>query len=157
MSLPDRYRKDFPILSRTIEGKPLVYLDNAATSQKPRQVIDAVRSYYERSNANVHRSIHTLGEEATALLEEARDGVQSFIGASSREEVIFTRGTTEAINLVAQAWGRGLGPGDEVIITEMEHHSNLIPWQLLCRDGGCALKAVPVTDDGFLDLRRYEE
>jgi cysteine desulfurase/selenocysteine lyase len=138
-----------------IQGKPLVYLDNAATSQKPHQVIEALHTYYERSNANVHRSIHTLGEEATELLEAARDSVQSFIGASTREEVIFTRGTTEAINLVAQAWGRRLKPGDEVIVTEMEHHSNLIPWQLLARDRGCTLKAIPVTDDGFLELERF--
>ena len=157
MSLAERVRKDFPILGRMIQGKRLVYLDNGATSQKPHQVIDALRTYYERSNANVHRSIHTLGEEATELLEAARDSVQFFIGASSREEVVFTRGTTEAINLVAQAWGRRLKPGDEVIVTELEHHSNLIPWQLLARDRGCTLKAIPVTDDGFLELERFAE
>jgi len=157
VSLAERVRKDFPILGRMIQGKRLVYLDNGATSQKPHQVIDALRTYYERSNANVHRSIHTLGEEATELLEAARDSVQFFIGASSREEVVFTRGTTEAINLVAQAWGRRLKPGDEVIVTELEHHSNLIPWQLLARDRGCTLKAIPVTDDGFLELERFAE
>lgn len=152
MTLGERCRPDFPILQRAIRGRPLIYLDSAASSQKPRQVIDAISAYYRRSHANVHRSIHTLGEEATELLESARDRVRAFIGASSREEIIFTRGTTEAINLVAQAVGRTLSPGDEVVVTEMEHHSNLIPWQLLCRDRGTALRSVPVKDDGFLDM-----
>ncbi len=155
MRLADRCRGDFPILERKINGKPLVYLDSAASSQKPRQVIDAVRRYYETTHANVHRSIHTLGEEATALLEASRDKVREFIGAAEREEVIFTRGTTEAINLVAQAIGRTIKPGDEVVVTEMEHHSNLIPWQMLCRDRGAVLKAVPVIGDGFLDLEAF--
>jgi len=155
MTPADRCRGDFPILERKINGKPLVYLDSAASSQKPRQVIDAVRRYYETTHANVHRSIHTLGEEATALLEASRDKVREFIGAAEREEVIFTRGTTEAINLVAQAIGRTIKPGDEVVVTEMEHHSNLIPWQMLCRDRGAVLKAVPVIGDGFLDLEAF--
>jgi cysteine desulfurase/selenocysteine lyase len=155
MTLADRCRAEFPILERTVNGKPLVYLDSAASSQKPRQVIDAVRRYYETSHANVHRSIHTLGEEATALLESARDSVRQFIGAAEREEIIFTRGTTEAINLVAQAVGRTVKPGDEVIVSEMEHHSNLIPWQMLCRDRGAVLKAVPVIGEGFLDLEAF--
>jgi len=155
MMLADRCRAEFPILERTVNGKPLVYLDSAASSQKPRQVIDAVRRYYETSHANVHRSIHTLGEEATALLESARDSVRQFIGAAEREEIIFTRGTTEAINLVAQAVGRTVKPGDEVIVSEMEHHSNLIPWQMLCRDRGAVLKAVPVIGEGFLDLEAF--
>src|SRR3990170_2170138 len=124
MPLGELCRADFPILSRTVNGHPLAYLDSAASSQKPRQVIEAIQRYYERSHANVHRSIHTLGEEATELYE----------GARSREEVLFTRGTTEAINLVAQLVGRTLRPGDEVLVTEMEHHSNLIPWQMACRD-----------------------
>jgi cysteine desulfurase/selenocysteine lyase len=148
-------RSDFPILRRTVNGWPLVYLDSAASSQKPRQVIEAVSAYYERSHANVHRSIHTLGEEATELLESARDAVKTFISATHREEIIFTRGTTDAINLVAQAVGRTLKPGDEVVVTEMEHHSNLIPWQLLCRDRGVVLKAVPLIGEGFLDMEAF--
>jgi cysteine desulfurase/selenocysteine lyase len=155
VNLGDRCRPDFPILQRAIRGRPLIYLDSAASSQKPRQVIDAISAYYRRSHANVHRSIHTLGEEATELLESARDAVKAFIGASSREEVIFTRGTTEAINMVAQTVGRTLSPGAEVIVTEMEHHSNLIPWQLLCRDRGTALRSIPVKDDGFLDMEAF--
>ncbi|MFQ5520726.1 MAG: aminotransferase class V-fold PLP-dependent enzyme [Candidatus Methylomirabilia bacterium] len=152
MSLAGLTRVDFPILERMVNGKPLIYLDSAASSQKPRQVIEAVKDYYERSHSNVHRSIHTLGEEATALLEAARDSVKEFIGAEHREEIIFTRGTTDSINLAAQVVGRTLAPGDEVIVTEMEHHSNLIPWQLLARDRGLRLKAVPVTGEGFLEL-----
>jgi len=148
-------RADFPILSRVVNGAPLIYLDSAASSQKPRQVIEAVTSYYERSHANVHRSIHTLGEEATELYEGARDVVRAFVGARSREEIIFTRGTTEAINLVAQCVGRTLRPGDEIIVTEMEHHSNLIPWQMACRDHGAVLKAVPVIGEGFLDMEAF--
>ena len=155
MTLADRCRADFPILDRMINGKPLIYLDSAASSQKPRQVIDAVRHYYETTHANVHRSIHTLGEEATALLESSRDKVREFIGAAEREEIVFTRGTTDAINLVAQAVGRTVRAGDEIIVTELEHHSNLIPWQMLCRDRGAVLKAVPVIGDGFLDLEMF--
>ena len=148
-------RADFPILSRVVNGSPLIYLDSAASSQKPRQVIEAITTYYERSHANVHRSIHTLGEEATELYEGARDAVRSFVGARSREEIVFTRGTTEAINLVAQCVGRTLRPGDEIIVTEMEHHSNLIPWQMACRDHGAVLKAVPVIGEGFLDMEAF--
>jgi len=156
MMLGKETRGDFPILRRVINGKPLVYLDSAASSQKPRQVIEAISAYYEQSHANVHRSIHTLGEEATARLESARDSVREFIGASHREEIVFTRGTTDAINLVAQAVGRTFKPGDEVIVTEMEHHSNLIPWQMLCRDRGLTLKAVPLVGEGFLDTEAFE-
>lgn len=156
MSLALLTRPDFPILERLVNGKPLIYLDSAASSQKPRQVLEALRLYYERSHANVHRSIHTLGEEATALLEAARDSVKEFIGAAHREEIVFTRGTTDAINLVAQAVGRTLAPGDEIIITEMEHHSNLIPWQMLARDRGVTLKAVPIVGAGFLDLDAFD-
>ncbi|MFQ5829241.1 MAG: aminotransferase class V-fold PLP-dependent enzyme [Candidatus Methylomirabilia bacterium] len=155
MSLDLLTRPDFPILHRLVNGKPLTYLDSAASGQKPRQVLEAVKGYYERSHANVHRSIHTLGEEATALLESARDAVKEFVGARHREEIVFTRGTTEAINLIAQAVGRTLEPGDEVIVTEMEHHSNLIPWQMLARDRGVRLKAVPVEGEGFLDLDAF--
>ncbi len=155
MTLGDLCRADFPILDRRVNGKPLVYLDAAASSQKPRQVLDAVRRYYETSHANVHRSIHTLGEEATALLESSRDSVQHFIGAEHREEIVFTRGTTDAINLVAQAIARTVRAGDEIIVTEMEHHSNLIPWQMLCRDRGALLRAVPVIGEGVLDLEAF--
>jgi cysteine desulfurase/selenocysteine lyase len=156
VTLGEQCRGDFPVFRRVINGSPLIYLDSAASSQKPVQVMEAVRRYYERSHANVHRSIHTLGEEATELYEAARDAVRGFIGARSREEIVFTRGTTEAINLVAQAAGRTLGPGDEIVVTEMEHHSNLIPWQLACRDRGAVLRAVPVMDGSSLDLGTYE-
>jgi cysteine desulfurase/selenocysteine lyase len=156
MSAPgESCRPDFPILGRQVNGAPLVYLDSAASSQKPRQVIEAVSRYYERSHANVHRSIHTLGEEATELYEGARDALRAFVGAASREEIVFTRGTTEAINLVAQAVGRTLGPGDEILVSEMEHHSNLIPWQMACRDRGATLRAVPVIGEGFLDMEAF--
>jgi len=148
-------RPDFPILARLVNGAPLAYLDSAASSQKPRQVIDAVSRYYEWSHSNVHRSIHALGEEATELYEGARDAVRAFVGAAHREEIVFTRGTTEAINLVAQAVGRTLGPGDEILVTGMEHHSNLIPWQMLCRDRGTTLRAVPVIGEGFLDMDAF--
>jgi cysteine desulfurase/selenocysteine lyase len=149
-------RPDFPILRRVVNGHPLVYLDSAASSQKPASVIEAMTRYYERSHANVHRSIHTLGEEATELYEAARDAVRAFVGARAREEVIFTRGTTEGINLVAQAVGRTLTPGDEILVTEMEHHSNLIPWQMACRDRGARLLAVPVLDGAHLDLAAFD-
>jgi cysteine desulfurase/selenocysteine lyase len=151
----DKTRRDFPILSRVVNGYPLAYLDSAASSQKPAQVIEAIQRYYETHHANVHRSIHTLGEEATELYESARDSVRAFIGARHREEIVFTRGTTEAINLVAQVIGRTLEPGDEIIVTEMEHHSNLIPWQMACRDHGAVIRAVPVLGDGYLDLDAY--
>ncbi len=155
MRLDELTRPDFPILGRLINGRPLVYLDSAASSQKPRQVIEAMARYYETSHANVHRSIHTLGEEATELYESARDRVQRFIGAASREEIVFTRGTTDGLNLLAEAIGRTLRPGDEVLITEMEHHSNMIPWQMAVRDRGAVLRAVPVTGDGVLDLAAF--
>jgi cysteine desulfurase/selenocysteine lyase len=149
-------RRDFPALGRVVNGHPLVYLDSAASSQKPVAVIEAITRYYERSHANVHRGIHTLAEEATERYESARDAVRSFVGARGREEIIFTRGTTEGINLVAQAVGRTLAPGDEILVTEMEHHSNLIPWQMLCRDRGARLLAVPVLDGAHLDPGAFE-
>lgn len=150
-------RKDFPILGRTIHGKPLIYLDNAATSQKPYPVIEQIASYYGRSNANVHRSIHTLGEEATALYEEARDTVCRFIHAPSREGVIFTRGTTEAINLVAFSWGRAhLHPGDEILLSVLEHHSNLLPWQLLAEEKRAKLVFLDIDEEGRLPLDRLD-
>jgi cysteine desulfurase/selenocysteine lyase len=155
MTLGERTRPDFPILDRQIHGQPLVYLDSAASSQKPRQVLEAMQRYYERSHANVHRSIHTLGEEATELYEAARDAARGFIGARFREEVIFTRGTTDGINVVARAVASTLRHGDEIVVTEMEHHSNLIPWQMVCRERGAVLKAVPVTNAGFLDMDAF--
>ncbi len=152
MNLGEKCRPDFPILSRIVNGHPLVYLDSAASSQKPAAVIEAVRHYYETSPTNVHRPIHPLGEEATERYEAARDAVRTFIGARRREEIVFTRGTTEGINLVAQAVGRTLKSGDEIVVTEMEHHSNLIPWQMACRDHGAVIRAIPVVGEGYLDL-----
>jgi cysteine desulfurase/selenocysteine lyase len=156
MTLDDKTRGDFPILDRVVNGHRLVYLDSAASSQRPRTVIEAMSQYYATSHANVHRSIHTLGEEATALYEAARDRVQRFIGAARREEVVFTRGTTDGLNLVAAALGRTLRPGDEILITDMEHHSNIVPWQMAARDRGVTVRAIPVTDDGRLDLDAFE-
>ncbi len=151
-------RADFPILSREVRpGVPLVYLDSAATSQKPMAVIEAMERYYRHSNANIHRGVHTLAEEATALYEDARDRVASFINANSRKEIIFTRNTTEAINLVANAWGRAnLKAGDVIVLTEMEHHSNLVSWQMLAAEKGAIIEIIPVTDDGELDLSTFD-
>jgi cysteine desulfurase / selenocysteine lyase len=149
-------RKDFPILDGEMSGKPLTYLDSANTSQKPRQVIEAVADFYERHNANIHRAVYELGEDATARYEGAREKLAAFIGAPDPRSIVFTRGTTESTNLVAHAWGRKhLGRGDEVILTEMEHHSNIVPWQLAARDTGAVLRYVPVTDEGVLDLDAY--
>ncbi|HET7343192.1 MAG TPA: SufS family cysteine desulfurase [Methylomirabilota bacterium] len=156
MRLDEQTRGDFPILERIVNGRRLVYLDSAASSQKPRTVIEAMSQYYARSHANVHRSIHTLGEEATELYEAARDRVQRFIGAAGREEVVFTRGTTDGINLLASALGRGLRAGDEVLITELEHHSNIVPWQMAVRDRGASIRAVPLTSQGLLDLDAFD-
>lgn len=152
MRLDVETRGDFPILERMVNGHPLAYLDSAASSQRPRTVIEAMSQYYERTHANVHRSIHTLGEEATELYEAARDRVQRFIGAASREEIVLTRGTTDGLNLLADALCLRLRPGDEVLITEMEHHSNIIPWQMAARRQSLTLRAVPITSDGLLDL-----
>ncbi len=147
-------RKDFPILGRLIHGdRPLVYLDSAATSQKPTAVLDAEREYYEWHNANVHRGIHTLAEEATALYEGGRDKVAALLNATDRREVVFTKNATEALNLLAHTLGSRLRPGDEVVVTEMEHHSNLVPWQLACERSGATLKWFGLTEDGRLDLR----
>jgi cysteine desulfurase/selenocysteine lyase len=152
-----KIRKDFPILERKVHGVPLVYLDNAATSQKPRQVIDALVYYYENTNANIHRAVHTLGEEATAAYEGAREKVRAFINAPSTESIIFTRNTTEAINLVAYSWGRAnIKEGDEILLTQMEHHSNLIPWQQLAKAKGATVRYVPVTPQGTLELNGLE-
>jgi cysteine desulfurase / selenocysteine lyase len=152
-----RIRSDFPILDQKIGQHPLVYFDNAATSQKPRQVIDALAHYYEHDNANVHRGLHELSARATDAFEAARKKVAHYIGAQSEEEIIFTRGTTEAINLVAQSWGRKfLREGDVVLLTEMEHHSNLVPWQLLAEQTGCVLRHLMVTDEGVIDPTEVE-
>jgi len=150
-------RKDFPILNRRIRGKPLVYLDNAATSQKPRCVVEALTDYYTQYNANVHRGIHTLAEEATMAYEDARKKVAQLIGAASPSSIVFTRNTSEAINLVAYAWGRAhLKKGDRILLTEMEHHSNLIPWQLIAKETGAELAFIGMFQDGTLNLDELE-
>jgi len=147
-----RIRADFPVLTRLVHGRPIVYLDNAATTQKPRHTIAALVEYYERHNANVHRGIHTLAEEATDLYEQARRRVAAFVGAFRPQDVVFTRNATEGLNLVANAWGRAhLRPGDEVLISEMEHHSNIVPWQLLEAERGIVLRWAPIDDDGRID------
>jgi cysteine desulfurase/selenocysteine lyase len=155
----DRIREDFPILEREVRpGIPLVYLDSTATSQRPRQVVEAMEKFTYHSNANIHRGIHVLAEEATAAFEEARRKVADFIASPSARQVIFTRNTTESINLVAQSWGRAnSNPGDVIILTEMEHHSNMIPWQMLATEKGLRLEFIPVTGDGLLDLDEYQE
>lgn len=151
-------RKLFPILDQEVNGKPLVYLDSAATSQKPIQVIEKVNEYYRKYNSNVHRGVHTLGTLATDEYEGAREKVKKFINANSIEEIIFTRGTTTAINLVASSYGRAnVGPGDEIVITPMEHHSNIIPWQQVARSTGATLKYIPLQNDGTIDLADVEK
>lgn len=151
-------RREFPVLSRQVKGKPLVYFDNAATSQKPQVVIDALVNYYSGFNANIHRGIHTLAEEATAAFEATRDTVKDFINAGAREEIIFTRGTTESINLVAYTWGRqNIKSGDEIIISNLEHHSNIVPWQILCEEKNAVLKVIPINDNGDLLMEEYEK
>ena len=153
-----RIREDFPILHQMANGKPLVYLDNAATTQKPRPVIDAIRAYYEADNANIHRGVHTLSMRATDAHENARATVQRFIGAEHPQEIIFTRGATEGINLVAQTFGRqSIGAGDEILISAMEHHSNIVPWQILCEQTGAKLRIIPMNDAGELQLDEYEK
>jgi len=149
-----RLREDFPILHQTLQhGRPLVYLDNAATTQKPRAVINALVRYYERDNANIHRGVHELSQRSTAAFEDARTKVQGFLGAAHPSEIVFTRGTTEAINLVAQSFGRAnVDSGDEVLISAMEHHSNIVPWQMLCEEKGARLRVVPIDDRGDLVL-----
>jgi cysteine desulfurase/selenocysteine lyase len=151
-------RNDFPILNEVIGGKQLVYFDNAATTQKPRIVLDALSGYYEHYNANIHRGIHHLAEKATAAFEDSRRRVQKFINAPLAEQVIFTYGTTDSINLVAQTYGRKfLKEGDEIIISTMEHHSNIVPWQMLCEEKGCVLRVIPINDEGELLMDEYEK
>ena len=158
MTKLEKIRADFPILQRQVHGKPLIYLDSAASSQKPEAVLHACDDYYRRYNANVHRGVHTLSEEATMAYEGARAKFARFINAASTKEIIFTRGTTEGINLVAQSWGRAnLRPGDEVLITEMEHHSNIVPWQILRDELGFTLRYIPITDEGLLDLSELDQ
>jgi len=152
----ERIREDFPILKRRVHGKPLIYLDNAATSQKPQVVIDAITRYYSSGNSNVHRGIHLLSEEATQAFEGARAKVARFLNASDAREIVFVRGTTEAINLVAQSYGRtSIRQGDEIIISAMEHHSNIVPWQILCEQTGARLRVIPINDDGELLMDEY--
>ena len=154
-----KVRRDFPVLDREVRpGVPLVYLDSTATSQKPQAVIEAMEAFYRRNNANIHRGVHTLAEEATAMYESAREKVAKFINASSAHQVVFTRNTSESINLVAYTWARAnLRPGDLVILTEMEHHSNLVPWHMLATERGVTLEFIPVTEDGLLDLDVYRQ
>jgi len=159
-NLPDikAIREDFPILHTTVYGKPLVYFDNGATSQKPQVVIDRIKDYYEKENANVHRAVHYLSELAGNAYEGARDTIKTYLNAAKREEIIFVRGATEGINLVASSWGRkNLQPGDEVIISGMEHHSNIVPWQLICEERGAKLRIIPVNGNGELVLEEYKK
>ena len=154
----NRVREDFPILRTTVHGHPLVYLDNAATTQKPRQVIDRITQYYTTENSNVHRGVHQLSEIATAAYKGARSKVRRFINASDDREIIFVRGCSEAINLVAGSWGRAnVKAGDEVVVSTIEHHSNIVPWQMLCERNGARLRVIPVSDRGELDLLAYDE
>ena len=146
-------RQDFPVLHQDVHGKPLAYLDSAASAQRPSQVIEAMAEYYRRDHANVHRGVHTLSQRATEAFEGAREKISAFINAQSSREVIFTRGTTEAINLVAQSWGRtNVGAGDEIVISHLEHHANIVPWQMLCEQTGATLKVIPMTPSGEIDL-----
>ncbi len=154
----ERYRKDFPILDLKIYGKPLIYLDNAATSQKPQVVIDALTRYYTQENANIHRGVYFLSEQATDAYEKTREKVRQFINASSAKEIVFVKGTTEGINLVAQSYGRTfLKAGDEILITALEHHSNIVPWQILCQQTGAKLKIAPINDQGELILEEFSK
>ena len=153
----ERIRKDFPALHQEVHGHPLVYLDNAATTQKPQVVIDALSAYYSADNANVHRGVHLLSERATEAYEGARARIQRFINAGHSREIVFVRGTTEGINLVAQTLGRRtVGPGEEIVITGLEHHSNIVPWQMLCEERGAVLRVVPIDDAGEVDVDAYE-
>lgn len=153
----DQIRADFPVLNQEVYKRPLVYLDNAATTQKPRQVLDRMRSYYEKENSNIHRGVHFLSQEATTAYEQARETIRKFIGANNRSEIIYTRGTTESVNLVANSLGRNLlKPGDEVLITHMEHHSNIVPWQMGCEQTGAKLVVCNITQKGEIDLEDFD-
>lgn len=159
MSIQEAYiRSLFPILHQEVNGKPLIYLDNAATTQKPQVVIDALTWYYEKNNSNIHRGVHTLADRATNQYEESRESVRKFIGAREAAEIIFTRGTTESINLVAKSFGaRFIEKGDEIIISTLEHHGNIVPWQMLCEERGAVLKVIPITDEGELVFEEFEK
>ena len=150
-------RADFPILSRKVNGQDLVYLDNAATSQTPTQVIDVIADYYQSYNANIHRGVHTLSQEATDKFEQARQSIQTHFNIRKSHEVIFTSGTTHSINLVAFGFGTLLGPGDEVIVSALEHHANIVPWQMMCERSGAILRVIPMTDEGTLDIHAYKK
>ena len=153
-----RIRRDFPILSTTVDGKPLVYLDNGATTQKPKQVIDATRHYYEAENANIHRGVYYLSQLATERYDQTRHKLKQFVRAADPSEIIFTKGTTESINLVATSWSRAnLKPGDEVVVSAMEHHSNIVPWQIACEIHGAKLRVIPISDRGELLLDEYDK
>jgi cysteine desulfurase/selenocysteine lyase len=152
-----KFRSQFPILSRKVKGKDLIYFDNAATSQKPIAVIEAISNYYKGYNANIHRGLHTLADEATAAYESTRESVQEFIKAAHKEEIIFTKGTTEGINLVTSTWGKAnLNPGDEIILSTLEHHSNIVPWQIIAEKKGAKIKVIPINDDGVIDMTAFE-
>jgi len=149
-------RAEYPILNREVHDRPLVYLDNAATTQKPKVVIEAEKHYYEYLNSNIHRGVHQLSQQATDAYEASRESVRALLNAPRTEDIIFTRGTTEAINLVSQSWGRAnLNPGDEILVTHMEHHSNIVPWQLICEETGAVLRPIPIDDQGILDMDAY--
>ncbi|MFE9552067.1 SufS family cysteine desulfurase [Streptomyces sp. NPDC006692] len=155
---PESARKDFPILHRTVNGHPLVWLDNAATTQKPRQVIEAVAGYYGAANSNIHRGAHTMAREATEMYEAGRAAVADFLGAPSPDSIVFVRGTTEAVNLVAQSWGRAnLGPGDDILVPVLEHHSDIVPWQLIAKETGARVVPVPLLADGQIDQNAYAD
>jgi cysteine desulfurase/selenocysteine lyase len=153
----NKIRADFPILSRKVNGQDLVYLDNAATSQTPTQVIDVIADYYQSYNANIHRGVHTLSQEATDKFEQARQSIQTHFNIRKSHEVIFTSGTTHSINLVAFGFGTLLDPGDEVVVSALEHHANIVPWQMMCERSGAILRVIPMTDDGTLDMHAYKE
>ena len=154
----DKEREAFPILLREVNGQPLIYMDNGATAQKPKMVLDAIQHYYDSQNSNVHRGVHTLSQEATDAYEEARSKAQRYFNAAKKEEIIFTKGTTDAINLMASSFGRTfIGKGDEVLISEMEHHSNIVPWQMICQEKGAKLKVAPINDDGEIILEEFEK
>ena len=150
-------REQYPILKRNIEGRPLVYLDNAATSQTPRCVVETITDMYYKHKANVHRGVHTISQEATDMMEQTREKVRQFINAKSTNEIIFTRGTTEAINLVASSYGDSLFTGDEIVLTVMEHHSNIVPWQLIGQRKRVTLRVVPINERGEIDMQAYED
>ena len=153
-----KFRSQFPILSKKIKGKDLVYFDNAATSQKPIAVIEAISNYYKDYNANIHRGLHTLADKATAAYESSREAVQEFIKAAHKEEIIFTKGTTDGINLIASAWGNAnLNHGDEIILSTLEHHSNIVPWQMLAERKGAIIKIIPVDEEGIIDMKAFEK